>query len=66
MSWRKRRDPTVDLERATVRLLGEISEAAAAVRAASRPVLAAAEHLHNAASERIKENEHSDRPPPHL
>lgn len=63
MFGRKRQDPTAELERAATRLYGEIAEAVAALRGASRPALVAATHLHDAARERIKENESHDEHP---
>lgn len=57
MLGRRRRDPAEALERASQRLLTELREAAVAIKVTSKPTLAAATHLYEAACQRIKENE---------
>lgn len=57
----RRRDPTVDLERVTIRLLGELAEAVEQVKSASTAAVEAADRLRVAANLRIEENQR-DRP----
>lgn len=59
--FRRRRDPTVDLERVTIRLLGELAEAVEQVKSASLAAVDAADRLRLAANLRIEENQR-DRP----
>lgn len=59
--FRRRRDPTVDLEKVTIRLLGELAEAVEQVKAASIAAVEAADRLRAAADLRIEENQR-DRP----
>lgn len=59
--FRRHRDPTLDLEKVTIRLLGELAEAVEQVKSASMAAVEAADLLRKAANLRIEENQR-DRP----